>query len=229
MNGTIQNRPGPRRPTKRPSRSTTARSHCLRDRGATASATRPTRTIATSGIGLPAIHHPIRPSATEASSIGDRHHVEARRAARSLPSDDREQRASLRSSLSMCSSERTPITSSMVKPAASASARTRVTKARSRRSCSRGGCACAGVGADERPDAAPGLDDAGALELRVDPRHGVGVDAEIDGELADGRQLVARAAAGRWQSPRAARARAARRSAWRREGRWRRCPLECLY
>ena len=38
----------------------------------------------------------------------------------------------------------------------------------------------------ERADAAPRLDDAGALELGVDPGDGVGVDAEIDGELADG-------------------------------------------
>ena len=41
--------------------------------------------------------------------------------------------------------ERAQITSSSVKPAASASASTRVTNARSRRSCSRGGCASAGV------------------------------------------------------------------------------------
>lgn len=44
---------------------------------------------------------------------------------------------------------------------------------------------------DERPDAAPRVDDAGALELGVDARDGVGVDAEIDGELADGRELIA--------------------------------------
>ena len=50
-------------------------------------------------------------------------------------------------------------------------------------------------GADERPDAAPRLDDAGALELRVDAGDGVGVDLQLDGELADGRQLVARAQA----------------------------------
>ncbi len=47
-------------------------------------------------------------------------------------------------------------------------------------------------GADERPDAAPRFDDAGALELGVDARDGVGVDLQVDGELADGRQLVAR-------------------------------------
>ena len=66
-----------------------------------------------------------------------------------------------------------------------------MTNARSRRSCSRGGCACCGVARDERADAAPRLDHAGALELGVDARDGVGVDAEVDGELADGRQLVA--------------------------------------
>ena len=46
-------------------------------------------------------------------------------------------------------------------------------------------------GGDERADAAPRLDDAGALELGVDAGDGVGVDAEVDGELADGRQLIA--------------------------------------
>ena len=34
-----------------------------------------------------------------------------------------------------------------------------------------------------------------ALELGVDARDGVGVDAEVDGELADGRKLVADAEA----------------------------------
>ena len=66
-----------------------------------------------------------------------------------------------------------------------------MTNARSRRSCSRGGWACAGVARDERADAASGFDDAGAFELGVDARDGVGVDAQVDGELADGRQLVA--------------------------------------
>jgi hypothetical protein len=44
---------------------------------------------------------------------------------------------------------------------------------------------------DEGPDAAPRVDDAGALELGVDASDSVGVDAEIDGELADGRELIA--------------------------------------
>ena len=47
-------------------------------------------------------------------------------------------------------------------------------------------------GADERADAAARLDDAGALELRVDARDGVGVDPQLHRQLADGRQLVAR-------------------------------------
>src|SRR4051812_30716516 len=52
-------------------------------------------------------------------------------------------------------------------------------------------------GGDERADAAARFDDAGALELRVDAGDGVGVDAEVDGELAHGRQLSAgRQAAG---------------------------------
>jgi len=49
-----------------------------------------------------------------------------------------------------------------------------------------------GAGSDKRSDAAPGLDDAGALQLGIDAGHGVGVDPEIDGELADRRQLIAR-------------------------------------
>ena len=48
-----------------------------------------------------------------------------------------------------------------------------------------------GRGCDERTDAALGLDDARALELGVDARDGVGVDLEIDRQLADGRKLVA--------------------------------------
>ena len=47
--------------------------------------------------------------------------------------------------------------------------------------------------ADERSDAAARLDDAGAFELGIDPRDGVGVDLKIDGELPDRWQLVSRA------------------------------------
>src|ERR1700730_14042373 len=50
---------------------------------------------------------------------------------------------------------------------------------------------------DERPDAAPRLEHAGALELRVHARHGVGVHAQVDRVLADGRQLIARLQAAR--------------------------------
>src|SRR5260221_9781429 len=46
-------------------------------------------------------------------------------------------------------------------------------------------------GGDERADAAARLDDAGALELGVDAGDGIGVDAEVDGELADGGELIA--------------------------------------
>ena len=49
-----------------------------------------------------------------------------------------------------------------------------------------------GDGADERSDAPLGLDHAGTLERRIDPRDRVGVDAQIDGELPDGRELIAR-------------------------------------
>ena len=46
-------------------------------------------------------------------------------------------------------------------------------------------------GADERPDAAPGLDDARALELGVHARHCIGIDRRLDRELPDSRQLIA--------------------------------------
>ena len=59
-------------------------------------------------------------------------------------------------------------------------------KALSRRSRSRGGCARR-RGADERSDAAPGFDDAGALELAIHTSHGVGIDAELHGQLPHGR------------------------------------------
>jgi hypothetical protein len=45
-------------------------------------------------------------------------------------------------------------------------------------------------GADERADSALRFDDADPLELRVDACDGVGIDSEINRELADGRQLV---------------------------------------
>ena len=78
-------------------------------------------------------------------------------------------------------------------------------------------------GADERADAAPRLDDAGALELGVDARDGVGVDAQLDGQLADGRQLVARPqpAGGDRRAQPAFELRVNRRRG--RAGRWRRC------
>ena len=74
-------------------------------------------------------------------------------------------------------------------PAASASASTRVDKgaqaaivlARRMRLCGRRG--------DERPDAPLRLDDAGALEFGIYARDGIGVDRQIDGQLADGGQL----------------------------------------
>ena len=45
-------------------------------------------------------------------------------------------------------------------------------------------------GEDEGPDAALCFDDAGAFELGVHAGDGVGVDAELDGELTDGRELL---------------------------------------
>ncbi len=52
MNGTTQNSPGPSSPTNRPSRSTTARSHCWAMRGDCIT-TRPVRTSATNTTMLP--------------------------------------------------------------------------------------------------------------------------------------------------------------------------------
>src|SRR5215471_3093224 len=45
--------------------------------------------------------------------------------------------------------------------------------------------------ADERADAAPRFEHSVALEMRVDASDGVRVDAQLDGELADRRQLIA--------------------------------------
>src|SRR5262245_4481566 len=50
-------------------------------------------------------------------------------------------------------------------------------------------------GADERSDAAPRLEHAVALEMRVDAGDGVRVDAQVDGKLADGGELIAGAQA----------------------------------
>jgi hypothetical protein len=44
--------------------------------------------------------------------------------------------------------------------------------------------------ADERSDSAFRFDDAGTLELRVDARDGVGIDLEVNRQLANGWQLV---------------------------------------
>src|SRR6266511_808813 len=46
------------------------------------------------------------------------------------------------------------------------------------------------AGADERADATTRLEHAGSLEVDVDARDGVCVHFELDGELADGGQLV---------------------------------------
>ena len=50
-------------------------------------------------------------------------------------------------------------------------------------------------GGDERTDTALGFDHASPFELGVDPGNGVGVDLQIHRQLANGRQLVARAQA----------------------------------
>ena len=78
----------------------------------------------------------------------------------------------------------------MLNPAAAASPITRVTNARSWRRWWSGGCACCGVAVTNEPMPRR-VDDAGALELGVDAGDGVGVDAEVDGELADGGELIA--------------------------------------
>src|SRR5215510_2798737 len=68
MNGTIQKRPGPRSPMYRPSRSTTARSHCRATRGACISVT-PTMTITTSGTRFPEDAVPTTPAGTDPRRI----------------------------------------------------------------------------------------------------------------------------------------------------------------
>ena len=45
----------------------------------------------------------------------------------------------------------------------------------------------------ERADAAARFEDPGSFELGVHARHGIGVDAQVHGQLPDGRQLVAHA------------------------------------
>lgn len=50
-----------------------------------------------------------------------------------------------------------------------------------------------GRGADKRSDPALGLDHASTFQFRVDSRDGIGVDLEIDGQLADCGKLIARA------------------------------------
>jgi hypothetical protein len=47
-------------------------------------------------------------------------------------------------------------------------------------------------GADERSDAAARFENARALEIRVYAGDRIRIDAEFDGKLADGRELVAR-------------------------------------
>ena len=47
-------------------------------------------------------------------------------------------------------------------------------------------------GADEGPDPTAGFEDAGALEVGIDPCNGVGIDAKVDGELTDCGKLIAR-------------------------------------
>ena len=62
-----------------------------------------------------------------------------------------------------------------------------------------------GFGADERTDAAPGLEHTGALEIRIHPRDGVRIHPQVDGQLAHGWQLITRLKTprgdGRSQSP----------------------------
>ena len=47
------------------------------------------------------------------------------------------------------------------------------------------------AGANERPDPPPRLEDAGALEFAVYACNGVGVDLELDRQLANRRELIA--------------------------------------
>lgn len=47
-------------------------------------------------------------------------------------------------------------------------------------------------GLDERTHSAPGLNHADAFELGVNLGNGVGIDAQVDGQLPDSRQLVSK-------------------------------------
>ena len=85
--------------------------------------------------------------------------------------------------------------SSRVNPWASASASTRVVKARNRRACLVWRPRVAGAHSNERPNSAARFEDPTALEIRVHPGNGIGVDAQLDGKLADRRQLIAGAKA----------------------------------
>ena len=75
MNGTIQNSPGPRSPMNRPSRRTTARSHCFATRAACIRIT-PTTVITITGIGFPAATVPTSPRAIGAEQDQGRDHVQ---------------------------------------------------------------------------------------------------------------------------------------------------------
>ena len=180
-----------------------------------------------SGIGLPAAAMPAAPIASAREQNRDGDDVDARPVPpASSELTTRDQRRPWSCSFLSMRAEARRSTSSTVNPAAvgvgehagDERAQPALVLARRVRLRGRGG--------DERADAAPRLEDAGALELGVDARDGVGVDA-ADRRRAGGRSAAdRRAAAGRWRSPRAGRARAARRSASRRAGRWRRAPLE---
>src|SRR5882724_3931848 len=208
MNGTIQNRPGPRRPVNRPNLRTTPRSHWLAICGDCIRMT-PTTAIAISGIGLPTATSPRTPIRSEPISIAT-----ATTLIGVLPRPGSSERRPAKTTGTMCvppcRHEPTwPGRGPSGPPSAMGLAergdhiveietgRVRVgLHARDERAqppivLSRR------VGlrrrrADEGADAAPRFENAGALELRVDARHRVGVDFQIDRELPDGRQLIAR-------------------------------------
>src|SRR5687767_13467544 len=210
MNGTIQNRPGPRSPTNRPNRRTTARSYCCAIRGAGIS-TSPTSAITASGTGLPVAFHPTSPSTIAATRMAIATTFSLGSFSLSRSPDSSERRRNVAETMM----------DSFVDAKSAALLRGREFRAcrpvllEHRHDVVERESGRVGVGeqarherakppvvlapgarlfgrrADERADAAPRLDDAGPFELGVDARDGVRVDPQFDGQLSDGRQLIA--------------------------------------
>ena len=192
--GTIQKRPGPRRPMKRPSRRTTARSHCRATRGAATSTGAPaSSTAATAPIALSAAIRRRDRGKTRMSS-------ETTLSRTSRATFERLEGRGLRQ----------PRSCSLVTASICCSARRR----RNRAACFRKGrqsddrvrgartssCAVAPGGPTTNVPTPLRVSTRPSVRGSDRPRHRVRVDAHVDRKLADGREL--RRAAGdrsRWR------------------------------